>query len=64
MSYDAQHGRIIVSDSGANKVHVYSKDGAYLFTIGGELGDKEGQFSYPAGNCVDTRGDAFLFWPL
>ena len=59
MSYDAQHGRIIVSDSGANKVHVFSKDGAYLFTIGGEQGDGEGQFSYPAGNCVDGRGKEF-----
>jgi sugar lactone lactonase YvrE len=45
-------GRLYVSDSGAFRVQVYDRDGAYVRSIG-EMGDGQGQFARVKGVAVD-----------
>ena len=53
--------RVYVCDSWWNqRIQVFDNNGAYLTTIGGEWGEKSGQFRNPAGIGVDADGDIYV----
>eukprot|EP00058_Branchiostoma_floridae_P018469 XP_002603958.1 hypothetical protein BRAFLDRAFT_71754 [Branchiostoma floridae] len=56
-----REGNILVSDCHRNNscVHVYNKDGQFLFKFGGE-GSGEGQLNGPSGICTDRAGNIIV----
>ena len=51
--------RLHVSDSGNDRIQVFTKDGKYLSGFG-EAGDAPGQFNRPWGLCIDPDGDVLV----
>ena len=52
-------GRLWVTDTGHHRLMVYGADGSFLFQVGDEQGDGQGQFSEPVG--IDTSPDGEVF---
>jgi len=57
--FDDQN-RIFVPEGMCARVRVFQPDGAELFQIGGESGERAGQFSRLTGVGVDRRGRAYV----
>ncbi|XP_013774464.1 E3 ubiquitin-protein ligase TRIM71-like [Limulus polyphemus] len=51
--------RVVVSDFGNHRIHVFSSDGDLLFTFG-QKGTQRGQFIHPECVAVDKKGFVFV----
>lgn len=60
ISYDKTGKRILLTDSVANAVHMYTDDGVYQINIGGSNGSGVGEFTYPTGAAFDTKGNILI----
>ena len=54
-----EHDEIAVTDSGNNRIQVFSSDGTYLRSFG-KSGDKQGKFNFPAGIAFDRKNGNIL----
>ncbi|XP_078585985.1 protein meiotic P26-like [Branchiostoma floridae x Branchiostoma japonicum] len=54
-----REGNILVSDCRNNCIHVYNKDGQFMFPFGGE-GRGKGQLWGPSGICTDRAGNIIV----
>ena len=52
-------GKILVVDSGNNRVQVFNANGVYD-SQWGSLGTGDGQFNFPMGIAVDTSGNIYV----
>ncbi len=59
MAYDAVTRRLLVVDTGAHQLAVFSLDGELLTRIG-ERGTEPGQFNYPTNVVVDSKGRVYV----
>jgi DNA-binding beta-propeller fold protein YncE len=59
LAVDKPGGRLLVSDTGANRVQIYDLDGKYLRSIGRQ-GVAPGMFARPKGVAVDRNGLAYV----
>lgn len=53
-------GKVYVADDWNNRVQVFNSSGAYLTTIGGNWGQRDGDFVSPNGVAVDGAGNVYI----
>lgn len=59
MMADEKGKKLFISDTGNNRVQIFSADGAYINQFG-ESGSDEGNFKAPAGITVNASGNIFV----
>jgi DNA-binding beta-propeller fold protein YncE len=59
LDYDAANDRIVVADTGRDRVLFYSKAGAKLGGFGGH-GTADGQFASPRDVAIDEAGNIYV----
>lgn len=59
VSVDAHNKQLLITDSDLNAVHVYTDKGDYKFSMS-ESGADVGQFTYPTGTAVDSKGNILV----
>ncbi len=57
--YDSNQNRIIITDTGNNRVQVFSKNGTYIGKFGTN-GTGNGQFNSPFGITTDSTGNIYV----
>jgi YD repeat-containing protein len=60
ISCDAENGLLYVSDTGANRVDVFTSKKGEWVTDFGESGSSPGALSQPEGSAVDSAGNVFV----
>ncbi|HTO99940.1 MAG TPA: SMP-30/gluconolactonase/LRE family protein [Anaerolineales bacterium] len=53
-------GHVYVADDWSNRIQVFDAFGAYLTSIGGNWGQRNGELVDPAGVAVDPHGNVFV----
>ncbi|MDD3647553.1 MAG: recombinase family protein [Candidatus Dojkabacteria bacterium] len=61
-TFDEDNNRILVADSGNNKIKVFRLDGSYISTFG-DYGTDPGMFDYPVGISISPLNEIFVTDP-
>lgn len=60
VAVDDVRGRVYIADTKKHKVVAYSKDGNFLFNVGGGRGIEPGEFNFPTNIAVDKEGRVYV----